>query len=86
MNILLQKAHGDRGLFSVITYLHLLKQISCQQLRFLEGKFVFGLAGHLNYCLQSRLKDKGSTEFFLFLVKTCAVLPENTPGGGTLDF
>lgn len=43
-----------KGAFLFMTYLGLLRKISCQQLRFSEGKPVFGLAVYLDCCLQSR--------------------------------
>lgn len=41
------------GPFLFMTYLGLLRKISCQKLRFSEGKPVFNLDVCLNCCLQS---------------------------------
>lgn len=46
--------HVGKGPFLFMTYLSLLRKISCQQLRFSEGKPVFSLAVYLNCSLQSR--------------------------------
>lgn len=46
--------HVGKGAFLFMTYLGLLRKISCQQLRFSEGKPVFSLAVCLNCCLQSK--------------------------------
>lgn len=44
----------EKGAFLFMAYVGLLRKISCQQLRFSEGRPVFGLAVYLNCCLQSR--------------------------------
>lgn len=48
------RKHVGKGAFLFMTSLGLLRKISRQQLRFSEGKPVFGLAVYLNCCLQSR--------------------------------
>lgn len=48
------RKHVGKGAFLFMTYLGLLRKISCQQLRFSEGKPVFSLVIYLNCCLRSR--------------------------------